>query len=101
MKKLICLLLCGVCLLSGCTVDDKAYVPTGGALVMDDGSMLGSQETEPEQEQELVLMYYPEISMNPFICTDFTNRTLFSLIYQGLFATDSEYNVTPILCSKY
>ena len=101
MKKCICLLLCCLCLFTGCTVDDKAYVPTGNALVRDDGSMLGSQETEPEPEQELVMMYYPEISLNPFVCTDFTNRTLFSLIYQGLFATDSEYNVTPILCSKY
>ena len=101
MKKWICLLLCAVCLLSGCTVDDRDYVPSGDALVMDDGSFLGSQETEPAKEQELVLMYYPEISMNPFNCTDFTNRTLFSLIYQGLFATDSDYQVTPILCSKY
>ena len=101
MKKWICLLLCAVCLLSGCTVDDKAYVPTGGALVMDDGSLLGSQETEGKEEQELVMMYYPDISMNPFECTDFTNRTLFSLIYQGLFATDSNYQVTPILCGKY
>ena len=101
MKKWICLLLCAACLLGGCTVDDKAYVPNGDALVMDDGSVLGGQETQPQEEQELVMVYYPEISLNPFSCTDFTNRTLFSLIYQGLFATDSSYHVTPILCKKY
>ena len=57
MKKWICLLLCAVCLLSGCTVDDKAYVPNGDALVMDDGSVLGGQETQPQEEQELVMVY--------------------------------------------
>ena len=101
MKKLICLVLCGVCLLTGCTVDSDVYVPTGDALVMDDGSVMGGQETEGKEEQELVLMYYPNNSMNPYACTDYVNRTLFSLIYQGLFATDSSYNSTPILCSKY
>ena len=101
MKKWICLLLCCLCLLSGCTVDGKAYVPTGDALVLDDGSVMGSQETEPEKEQELVLMYYPEVSMNPFTCTDFTNRTLFSLIYQSLFSVSADFEPVPILCENY
>lgn len=101
MKKIICVMLCAACLLTGCAMDDGVYVPTGDALVMDDGSMIGSQETEAKEEQQLVLMYYPNVSMNPYECTDYINRTLFSLLYQGLFAVDSSYNVTPILCSKY
>lgn len=101
MKRFISLFLCLACLLTGCALDDGAYVPTGDALVMDDGSLIGGQETEGEPEQELVLMHYPNQSMNPYASTDFVNRTLFSLLYQGLFAVDSGYNATPILCSKY
>lgn len=101
MKRFLCLLLCSACLLTGCAVDSDVYVPTGDALVMDDGNVLGAQETEAPKEQDLVMMYYPNVSLNPYQCTDFTNRTLFSLIYQGLFAVDSSYNATPILCSKY
>ena len=101
MKKLICLLLCGACLLTGCNIDSDTYVPTGDALVMDDGHLSGAQETEPTEEKKLVMMYYPNVSLNPYQCTDFTNRTMFSLIYQGLFSVDSGYNATPILCGKY
>ncbi len=101
MKRGIALLLLAALLLSGCGVDRQAYVPTGDALVMDDGSQLGTQETQGQEEQKLVLMYYPNVSLNPYACTDFTNRTLFSLIYQGLFATDGDYKSTPILCSRY
>ena len=101
MKKMICLLLCGACLLTGCTVDADVYVPTGNALTMEDGAEIGQQSTEPKEEKEMVMMYYPDITMNPFECTDFTNRTLFSLLYQSLFAVDDQYNATPILCSKY
>jgi len=48
-----------------------------------------------------VLVYYPNIPLNPFTCTDFTNRALLSLMYQGLFVTDSDYQVYPILCDFY
>ena len=39
--------------------------------------------------------------MNPTIATDFTNRMLFSLIYQGLFSYDRAYQVQPVLCKEY
>ncbi len=99
MKKYICLLLILCLLLPGCAQDEEPYVPTGDGLTWEDDVVI--QDTKPEAEHELVLCYYEEESLNPLLCTDFTNRVLFSLIYQGLFATDSEYDVYPILVKNY
>ena len=86
-------------LLSGCGSNEKAYVPTGDALVMEN-----EEPTEAASNagpQELTLAYYAERSMNPIQSTDYTNRALFSLIYQGLFSVDSDYNAVPILCKSF
>ena len=85
--------------IAGCAQEDAPHIPTGDALYYE------GMETAPNQDeedpQELTLAYYADRSMNPYTCGDFTNRTLFSLIYQGLFSMDSKYNVEPILCSRY
>ena len=101
MKKVISWLLC-ICLLvlPGCSDPDTPYVPTGDALAGEEDPVL-PQATEGVTAQELMLAYYPEQSLNPYLCTDYTNRTLFSLVYQGLFAVDRTYSATPILCSRY
>ena len=100
MKRIIAALLTVCLLLSfcGCVAEDRPYVPNGGALAAEDEdvSPSGSQTL-----QNLTLTYYPNRSLNPYACNDFTNRALFSLIYQGLFAVDREYQVVPILCSRY
>ena len=101
MKQKIALLLCLVLvasLFAGCANDEKAYVPTGSALVMEDEIVV---ETEPPKVQDLTMAYYPEKSMNPLNATDFTNRTLFSLMYQGLFSVSDNYQAVPILCSSF
>jgi peptide/nickel transport system substrate-binding protein len=105
MKRIISLLLVLsmlACLLSGCDTDShEAHVPTGDALVMEgqDPDSVGPQT--PEDPQEFSLAYYPDRGMNPLTCNDFTNRVLFSLIYQSLFNVKSDYSVEPILCSQY
>lgn len=104
MKRLIALLLClclSCTLFAGCNNPD-AYVPTGDALEYDDDYTGPTvPPTEDEEEQQLFLTYYPNVSMNPYTCSDYTNRALFSLIYQGLFTVDREYNVHPMLCKNY
>ena len=104
MKKVISLLLTVALILgtfSGCGKKEnpEAYVPTGDALIMSDDD-LATMETEPE-EQAVTLAYDPSRSMNPLLGNNITNRVLFSLIYQGLFATDSSNEPHPILCSHY
>ena len=101
MKKILSLLLCLLLLagLTACATEEEAYTPTGKALYIE------GEETTPTEEssvdQYLVLAYYPTESLNPYQCGNYTNRTLFSLLYQGLFATDADYDVEPILCSRY
>lgn len=106
MKRLISILLCFVliCSFAGCSeaYDPQAYVPTGDALegehVADDAALA---EKDEQQEQTLALAYYPDRSMNPLEATDFTNRALMSLLYQGLFAVNENYEVIPLLCKSY
>ena len=96
------MLLCGLLLglLSGCqTTSQEAYVPTGSGLTWDE-SENGSGDNQIT-DQALTLTYYPDITMNPLLCTDFTNRALFTLLYQSLFSVDREYNVEPQLCKNY
>lgn len=94
------LLLAG--LFGGCQAEKEPYTPTGAGLTWDEDYT--GPVNQPEQEdsnQSLKLTYYPDRSMNPYICTDFTNRALFGLMYQGLFSVDREYNVQPQLCKNY
>lgn len=97
------LILCMSCaLLAGCGSSDDAYIPTGDALEYDEDYTGPTVEAStPEQEQKLSLTYYKNRSLHPYECTDYTNRVLFSLIYQGLFAVGRDYEVTPILCKSY
>ena len=101
MKRILALIFCLILLLCGCQTD-RVYVPTGDGLTWDE-DYTGPVYTQPqeEMEQNLILTYYPERSMNPFTCTDFTNRALFSLLYQSLFIVDRNYTVEPLLCKSY
>jgi len=100
-KRIFALLLCAVTVLtaaSGCTGNEDDYIPTGDALVYDPSEATSQQVT---MDQSVTLVFYPDRSLNPYKCTDYTNRVLFSLVYQGLFAVDRDYNVTPMLCQSY
>ncbi len=105
MKRYIALLLCLVLTVSafaGCSrVSDEVYIPTGSALVMEDEDPDANVEVDDGRDQELSLAYYADRSMNPLISTNFTNRALFSLIYQGLFSIDRNYEAVPILCGSF
>lgn len=104
MKKYAALMLCAALLLgmlSGCAEQEKEpYVPTGDALV-DENADLSTLATEPEKEQDLTLVYYPQKTLHPFECTDYTNKTVLSLVYQSLFVVDDNYEVHPLLCEYY
>lgn len=104
MKKNIAVLLCLAMLaglISGCAPahTPEAYEPTGNALEGDTPVVTGP--SEGEEEQVLSLAYYADQPLNPLETVDYTNKVLISLMYQGLFAVDRNYEVIPILCKNY
>ncbi len=97
MKRLLAVLLLAF-LLAGCT-EQGAYIPTGGGFQED--SNTPSSQTQTQTQGELRLSFNQNGSFHPYTATDLNNRSLLSLIYQGLFAMDDDYEVTPILCRSY
>ena len=105
MKRLIALLLACASVLglfSGCgrEIDNSGYIPTGDAILLEGQDPEDIMPVE-EDTQELTLAYYPDRSLNPLFGSDYTNRVLMSLMYQGLFAVDNKKNTTPILAGSY
>lgn len=104
MKRLLCVILCFVLMLgifAGCDSTEEPYVPTGDGLTWDEGDPNAVTKPREEEPQVLSLTYYPDVTLNPLRCNDYTNRAILSLMYQGLFTVDREYNVEPVLCSRY
>ena len=104
MKKILPLILClslVLSLLAGCVPEDRAYEPTGDALAEEDADLWATEPTGAGPTQELTLIYYPDRSLNPFTCADFTNQVILSLMYQGLFNAGRNGEVYPILCESY
>ena len=101
MKRLCVLLIALTMLLCGCGGKGD-YVPTGDGLSWDE-DYTGPVATRPQtdEKQDVSMPYYANITMNPIDCTDDTNRAFLSLIYQGLFAVNRDYQVEPILCGRY
>lgn len=105
MKRILCLILCMAALLclTACGNDPGAYIPTGNALDPDDSTTpaVTLPMVDQPQRQDITMVYYPGRSFNPLMSSDYTNRTLIPLIYQGLFTVDRDYNPKPILCRSY
>ena len=85
MKKLLgmILVLALVFSMAACSRGGE-YVPTGDALEPEEGETSPvTRPTDGEQMQDLTLTYYAEESMNPILSNNYTNRALFSLLYQS------------------
>ena len=101
MKRIIAFLLCLVLTASllGCGKEQE-YVPTGGALIIDGETVPPTEADDDSANQRLELAYYPADSLNPYKASNYANRVLFSLLYQGLFAVDRSYQPVPMLCKS-
>lgn len=100
MRKILAFLLIFVMMIgvAGCDGNPSAYVPTGDGL---DSGIPTNPTGSNTSGRNMSLPYYKDRSVNPLQCTDYVNRTLMNLLYQGLFAVDSQYEVHPILCKNY
>lgn len=98
MKRIFILALCAALLLYGCGVQNSGdpTVPTYFGDTDDiqpGGSAQGAQA--------LSLIYDPTEQLNPYKSDNTANRALFSLVYQGLFSVNREYEAEPVLCETY
>lgn len=93
MKRFFALFLV-LLLLTGCVSPDTT-------LSSDEEASSTTGDGEISESRGFSLVYNPEKSLNPYTCADYTNKMLFSLLYQGLFSVDSEYNAEPQLCESY
>ena len=55
--------------------------------------------TETQAPEVLRLPYQKDYGLNPYTCTSFTNRRIFSLLYEPLYAMDSQYIAQPVLAA--
>lgn len=104
MKRLFIILLSiavFIGMFNGCSIGGKSdYTPTGSGLHSEDAPQENGG-TPQENAKQVTLTYYPEKTLNPYACNDFTNRALFTLLYQSLFTVDRNYHIEPVLCSSY
>lgn len=59
------------------------------------------QSTVPDRAEAFGLAYDPAAGFNPYSCTTLINRTVVSLLYQGLFSVTSGYQAEPVLCKTF
>lgn len=101
MKRIAALVLCTtltVGTLAGCGQRENPYLPTGDGLYSE-GETLPVEEVQTKEQ--VTIPYDPQNSLNPFEATDLINRSLMSLLYQGLFIQDQDHQTWPILCESY
>lgn len=76
------------------------YIPTGNGL-SDEEYVVPETVGEQEESEEFYLAFDTDEGFNPYQATALNNQMVFSLIYQGLFSVDRNYNVEGILCKSY
>ena len=96
MTALLCL-----SLLAGCGTEGGEYTPTGDGLTWDDPSQATTPTDPVLEDNDLITVYTPDSTYNPYFSNNLNNRAWMSLIYQGLFVADSSYEAHPILCENY
>lgn len=102
MKRFLALTLCLCMLLAGCAGNKGQYTPTGDGLTYEDDYTGPQNKPQGEENtQTISLPYYVDRSLNPYLCEDYTNRALLSLLFQSLFVTDRDYVTRPLLCKSY
>jgi len=112
-KNFICLALCAVIAVSSCScgyvLDEPGGSDSGigsqtGISGSAGGAPSGSQAgaSVPDSAHgDFALCFASRHGFHPYECTDTYNLTVISLMYEGLFALESDLSVRNVLCSSY
>lgn len=100
MKRMLALLLsAAILLLSGCSspqIPPAAFHDESGDIISD-----AVDTSRNEGVTTFGLAYQSKFGLNPYSCTNLTNRTILSLLYESLFTVTSNFEVEPVLCDYY
>lgn len=97
-KRIAALILCLALVLTGCgsSREQPEAHPDSGDIISD-----AVEPTKDEGITTFGLAYQSEFGLNPYTCTNMTNRTILSLLYESLFTVTSNFEVEPVLCEYY
>lgn len=99
MKRLLAAILV-LTLLCGCaeeTVDRTVYQPTDATEIISDVE----KPNDTIAPQTFCLSYFPDAGFHPYSSASLTNRTFFSLLYEGLFVVNAQLTPEPVLCDTF
>ncbi|MBR4231641.1 MAG: ABC transporter substrate-binding protein [Oscillospiraceae bacterium] len=82
--------------LSGCAGDTLPLDPDAAAP---DGQQDSDRPAAPSSDGRFALRYAPDRSFNPFTGDAQENLLLSSLMYEGLYRLDKNFNAVPVLCA--
>ena len=112
-KNFICLALCAVIAVSSCSCGYVLDEPggsdsgigsqtgiSGSAGGAPSGSQAGASVSD-SAHGDFALCFASRHGFHPYECTDTYNLTVISLMYEGLFALESDLSVRNVLCSSY
>lgn len=94
MRKKVIPLLLSFFLLVGCTAEQVAALPP-------EPSVTPSQAVTPIAAKDFTLPAFIDQSFHPISGAGATNATLAPLMYEGLFALNTDLSATPVLCADY
>ncbi|MBR5437952.1 MAG: ABC transporter substrate-binding protein [Clostridia bacterium] len=99
MKKLICVFLCLITVLSLFTACKKNKSPEDEA----EETVTVQETPAPEQEKnkEITLGYFSGKSLHPYKTDSPLNRSLLTLVYDSLFLVEDGYAVSPLIAESF
>ena len=95
-RRLLCVFLALLFLLTGCVID-----PAPAQSETQETEYLRATAPAEEEEKPFGLAFVMEYGFNPYECVCLTNRPVISLCYEGLFVLGTNYQPEPVLCDRF
>ena len=100
-RQIFILFLAFSLLLSACGSEGGAASSSSASSPPAEDHSVGGSPAPEEFAAPLTLAAYPTASFHPVLSGNKANLTLAPLLYEGLFAVDSQFQAVPLLCEGY